>query len=260
MGTATETAVSGTAEEIQRAHAAGKPVHVYFSTEPLPRDIAPDELRRLNEFKETMRAAGLLGEYGSPDDLQHEVRRAIEHDLTRLDLGRVTVRSGTSAQARKVMTSILPVDVLGRGIKRVSLANDSGAPITGIEVEVTATKSGDHVEVVPAKSRIDLGKVAGNLLGDMFGGAFGAGSFGPALGPLSSFGGGQISDLAKQRLQGNLNDYMTDGFETALPANTSAVVMYASDPEAKLSVSVSFDDENGIRWTRVDNGEPTQDS
>ena len=30
LGQATEQAVSGTAEEIQRANAAGKPVHVYF--------------------------------------------------------------------------------------------------------------------------------------------------------------------------------------------------------------------------------------
>jgi hypothetical protein len=37
LGMATEAAVSGTAEEIERAHAAGKPVHVYFSDEPIPR-------------------------------------------------------------------------------------------------------------------------------------------------------------------------------------------------------------------------------
>lgn len=258
LGTATEAAVSGTAEEIQRAHASNKPVHVWFSTEPLPRDIAPEELERLNDFKAQMRSAGLLGEYGSPDDLQHEVRKAIEYDLTKLDLGRVTVRSGTSAQARKVVTSVLPVAIFGEGMWRVSLANNSGAPITGIEVDVRATVSGDAVEVVPAKSRIDLGSVAGNLIGEVFAGAFGTGAFGPALRGFGGMGGSAISPMAKQRLQGQFNDFMADGFETALAAQGGTVIVYASDPQAELSVTVTFDDENSVRWTRVDNSEPVQ--
>lgn len=39
LGTATEVDVSGTAEEINRAADLGKSVHVYFSEEPLPRDV-----------------------------------------------------------------------------------------------------------------------------------------------------------------------------------------------------------------------------
>jgi nucleoside 2-deoxyribosyltransferase len=63
LGTATDNAASGTAHEIIRAHRAGKPVHVYFSTEPLPRETKPHELKRLNDFKAEMRAEGLLGDY-----------------------------------------------------------------------------------------------------------------------------------------------------------------------------------------------------
>lgn len=250
LGTATEAAVSGTAEGIQRAHSAKKPVHVWFSTEPLPREIQPQELERLNAFKATMRTAGLLGEYSSPDDLQHEVRKAIEYDLTKMDLGRVTVRSGNSAQARKVVSSVLPVTALGSGVWRVTLSNDSGAPVTAVEVAVTATVSGAEVEVVPAKSRIDLGSVIGKFIGPTVGGMFG-----PEYGTLV---GGQVSSLAKQKLQGQLNDYIADGFETALAAQGSAAVVYASESSAVLSVSVIFDDENGIRWTRIDNSEPVQ--
>lgn len=40
LGTPTPDAISGTAEKINRAVELGKPVHVYFSTAPLPRDIA----------------------------------------------------------------------------------------------------------------------------------------------------------------------------------------------------------------------------
>ena len=254
LGTATEAAVSGTAEEIQRAHATNKPVHVWFSTEDLPRDIQPQELERLNTFKAEMQNAGLLGEYSSPEDLQHEVRKAIEYDLTKLDLGRVTVRSGNSAQARKVVSSVLPVTVLGSGVWRVAISNDSGAPVTAIEVAVTATVAGEKVDAVPAKSRIDLGSVIGKFVGPTVGGALGP-SIGPGYGTLI---GNQMSGLAQQKLQGQLNDYMSDGFETALAAQSSAVVMYASEPGAELSVSVAFDDENGIRWTRIDNSEPVQ--
>lgn len=229
-----------------------------FARSPHLASIHRSRLKRLNDFKAQMRSAGLLGEYGSPDDLQHEVRKAIEYDLTKLDLGRVTVRSGTSAQARKVVTSVLPVAILGEGMWRVSLANNSGAPITGIEVGVRATVSGEEVGVVPAKSRIDLGNVAGSLIGEVVGGAFGSGAFGPALGPLAGMGGSAISPMAKPRLQGQLNDYLADGFETALAAQGGTVVVYASDPQAGLSVTVAFDDENGVRWTRVDNSEPIQ--
>jgi hypothetical protein len=43
LGQATPEAVSGTAEEITRAHASGKPVHVWFSDEPIPRDVDQQE-------------------------------------------------------------------------------------------------------------------------------------------------------------------------------------------------------------------------
>jgi nucleoside 2-deoxyribosyltransferase len=81
LGTATDDAASGTAHEMLRAHQAGKPVHVYFSTEPLPRETKPEELKRLNDFKAQMRAEGLLGDYFGVEDLQFKVRDAIEHDL-----------------------------------------------------------------------------------------------------------------------------------------------------------------------------------
>ncbi|NKW46029.1 hypothetical protein GS979_06305 [Rhodococcus hoagii] len=43
LGTSTGVDVSGTAEEIRRAHKLGKPVHVYFSNEPIPRDADLDQ-------------------------------------------------------------------------------------------------------------------------------------------------------------------------------------------------------------------------
>lgn len=92
LGMATGEAVSGTAEEIQRAHEAGKPVHVWFSHEPLPRDANLEQVAALREFKATLQPLGLLGSYASPDDLVFQVRQAIESDLARLELGPIAHR------------------------------------------------------------------------------------------------------------------------------------------------------------------------
>jgi len=85
-------AVSGTAEEIQRAHEAGKPVHVYFSTEPLPRDVDTEQLTALRDFKASLQSQGLLGSYADPTDLGYHVRNAVEQDLAVLNLGVVIAR------------------------------------------------------------------------------------------------------------------------------------------------------------------------
>lgn len=81
LGTETPEAVSGTAEEIKRAHAAGKPVHVYFSDEPLPRSADAKQLLKLQKFKETLQSEGLLGKYESPDHLANQVAAAIDYDV-----------------------------------------------------------------------------------------------------------------------------------------------------------------------------------
>lgn len=56
IGTPTETAKSGTVEEIQRAVTAGKKVMVYFSDlEPLPAGASIDQVKRLSAFREQLR-------------------------------------------------------------------------------------------------------------------------------------------------------------------------------------------------------------
>lgn len=81
LGTNTGVDVSGTAEEINKAADAGKPVHVYFSQEELPRDVDTNQLVALKAFQDGMRERGLLGYYTSPADLADQVVRALEHDL-----------------------------------------------------------------------------------------------------------------------------------------------------------------------------------
>lgn len=99
LGQATDDAVSGTAEEIQRAHLRGTVVHVYFSNEPLPRDVDAEQLTALRDFKASLETQGLLGSYADPADLGYQVRNAVEQDLAVLDLGAVSARPVTQEHA-----------------------------------------------------------------------------------------------------------------------------------------------------------------
>ena len=86
LGSPTGEAVSGTAEEIERAVGLGKPVHVYFSNATLPSDVDVDQLVALRDFKKEMQERSLLGEFSTPSELNYEVWKAIEHDLEQLAL------------------------------------------------------------------------------------------------------------------------------------------------------------------------------
>ncbi|XVV05922.1 hypothetical protein ACQPW3_11210 [Actinosynnema sp. CA-248983] len=87
LGSPTRDAVSGTVEEIERALEQGKPVHLYFSTAPLPNDVDTAQLEGLRDFRREIQNRGLLGEFSSPSQLNHEVWKAIEHDVAALNLG-----------------------------------------------------------------------------------------------------------------------------------------------------------------------------
>lgn len=87
LGTRTEVDVSGTAEEINRAINQGKPTHVYFSNEDLPRDVDPKQLKALAAFRDDLEARGLLGDYSDPGDLAAQAIRAVEHDITEAGWG-----------------------------------------------------------------------------------------------------------------------------------------------------------------------------
>lgn len=99
LGTETPEAVSGTAEEIKRAHAAGKPVHVYFSTEDIPRSADPDQLAKLAQFKKDMESEGLLGEYSSPENLANQVSNAIDFDVNTQNWSSATSRTAGTTGA-----------------------------------------------------------------------------------------------------------------------------------------------------------------
>lgn len=90
MGAATPKARSGTVEEIEGAHAAGKPVHVYFSNAPIPNDVEVKQLAELRAFKEEFQKRGLYGSFTTADELGMLVWQVIEKDLVQLGVGAAT--------------------------------------------------------------------------------------------------------------------------------------------------------------------------
>jgi hypothetical protein len=96
LGSPTPDAVSGTVAEIERAIEQGKPVHLYFSTAPLPNDVDMAQLEGLRAFKTEISQRGLLGEFSNVSQLEHEVWKAIEFDIANLSLGVPILRSAVS--------------------------------------------------------------------------------------------------------------------------------------------------------------------
>jgi len=89
MGTPTDSADSGTAEEIDRAGKAGKPVMLYFSNAPVhPDDVDPAQLIRVRDFKTKSYPQGIVESYDTLGEFREKfarhlsltVRRLIEND------------------------------------------------------------------------------------------------------------------------------------------------------------------------------------
>lgn len=104
IGTATPTAISGTAEEVDRAIADGRRVHLWFSAAPHPHDVDLEQLRALRQFQQDLRERSLYGTYVNPDDLVTKVWAAIDSDIAELGLGAPdTAGSSDAAEVRLVV-------------------------------------------------------------------------------------------------------------------------------------------------------------
>lgn len=113
LGSPTREAVSGTVEEIERAVNSGKPVHLYFSTAPLPHDIDTSQLDGLRQFRQEISERGLLGEFDDVRQLESQIWAAIELDLARMDMATaasqetsVGVRFRVASHSERLQTGI----------------------------------------------------------------------------------------------------------------------------------------------------------
>jgi hypothetical protein len=85
IGTKTEFAESGTAEEIQQFVDSGKPVMLYFSQSPIDPDrINIEQFSELKKFKEKMRSKGLTETYSGIFDFRQKFTRQLAINLNNL--------------------------------------------------------------------------------------------------------------------------------------------------------------------------------
>lgn len=82
IGTPTGDAKSGTVEEIQEHHAAGKPVMLYFSQTPVvPGSYDEAQFAEVQTFKEWAKAQGLIATFDNASDFTGKFRRELQINL-----------------------------------------------------------------------------------------------------------------------------------------------------------------------------------
>lgn len=104
LGAPTPDAVSGTVEEVERAVSSNKPVHLYFSTGPLPNDVDTRQVDGLRQFKNEIQQRGLYGEFTTPEQLGHEIWKAVGYDVDSLKFELVPEASEKQGVAFKVQS------------------------------------------------------------------------------------------------------------------------------------------------------------
>lgn len=104
LGTETASFDSGTVEEVERALRQEKPVHLYFSSAPLPSTVDTVQLEALREFKASMLNRGLLGEYATLTELNMEVWKALDHDIDQIGDGS-NLTTGKQAREAKLLVN-----------------------------------------------------------------------------------------------------------------------------------------------------------
>ena len=78
LGSPTGIAQSGTAEEIEKHLAAGKPAMIYFSSTSLPPDdVDAEQHSALKRFKDSCKEKGLIEEYETPEQFKKKFSRQL---------------------------------------------------------------------------------------------------------------------------------------------------------------------------------------
>jgi hypothetical protein len=89
LGTGTQRAVSGTAEEIERMAQAGKTVSVLHCTRPVPAESDLDQQLALRDYLKSVQSNALVMSYDSDADLASRVDNLLSRQAT-LFMGKVT--------------------------------------------------------------------------------------------------------------------------------------------------------------------------
>lgn len=89
LGSPTGKEDSGTVEEIKWFLSQNKPVMLYFSDAPLPNDCDLDQVKKLREFKASIRGKGIQEEYSTIAGLKEKLMRHLTLVVERMSTGPV---------------------------------------------------------------------------------------------------------------------------------------------------------------------------
>jgi Domain of unknown function (DUF4062) len=119
LGSPTETSIAGTVEEIERFAAARKPVLVYFSDRQFNlSEIQPEELARVNEFRQSMQKRGLFRTFKDIADFKAQLGSHLETVLA--DFQSLLIPAGRALAYGYYKNFVAPTHDILRG-QRVDL-------------------------------------------------------------------------------------------------------------------------------------------
>ncbi len=111
LGTETPRAPSGTAEEISAALEASESggsrvdVMVYFKDADVPRSVDPQQLERVNEFRESIAGRALYSSYSDADDLSRKLHEHFSQIIEqRVESGEIESVARWNRESRSVLS------------------------------------------------------------------------------------------------------------------------------------------------------------
>jgi hypothetical protein len=103
IGTETGEARSGTVEEIERFRKAGKPVMLYFSSQPVvPNSIDLQQYELLKSYKNECQKEGLVEEYSSSEELNEKINRHLTITIRKIHGKTVNTKEPTTESQHRL--------------------------------------------------------------------------------------------------------------------------------------------------------------
>lgn len=226
-------------------------------------------------------ALGVLGAlwaafYWEPKKAREDRRRYADQmdTLQRAENDRI------AAQARKVVATVFPADMLGEHLWTVKVSNSSNGVITNLNVSVTAVDAeGNEVPggCHQANREIDIGGAFQRMVSQALSGSVSGalqtqmrnlGPFGQMGGfPQAGVGPNQVGDMIAGSLgpevsarvhEALLGQLVSEWMATLTPEQFAVMAFRTTKSGLRLRVELEYEDEAGYRWRRPDNGQPTR--
>lgn len=164
LGTATDKAVSGTAEEIDEAIDNGTFVHVFFCEQSLPYGHDPGQYAKLKDFRASLEARGLYRAFTTDDELRGLVRQHLESDVASVNAPQASEdedvpTKGAVLRVRYEFREITETDSRGRTRtrkkgQRIVVSNEGRGAAHDVTLVFTAEGEGEPLHMHTADGQV----------------------------------------------------------------------------------------------------------